>query len=631
MDYECMKNLFIGAFVDYNNGDKIHFVIHPLINQVALFIEFLETNIKNKDYHLSFNGINYDSQMTEFILENKELFLKLSGKDITDMLYNFSQKVIKSDFPEFPDWTLKIKQMDVFKVNHWDNKNKSVSLKWAQGALDWYNLQEMPIHHSQEVTSLEDIKSIIDYCYNDILSTKELFKISKPLYDIRNLLKNKYKVDWYNFSNSKMGSELLLKLYCEQTSKSKYEVRKQRTFRTSVNFKDIIFDYVKFKSKEFNSVLDSFREIVITEENKKFAHNIKYKGYDFFYGLGGIHQSVRGIFRSDDKRIIKDIDVASLYPSIACQNEMYPAHLGPEFFRVYKHDVVDVRLAEKSKKEGKDMAIIEGYKEASNSCYGKSNEMSSWMYDPQYTYTTTVNGQLMISMLAEELLSIPGTQLLQTNTDGLTLMIDRCNEDEFNQKCRDWEAVTKLTLEYAEYKEMFIFDVNNYLVLKPDGKTKCKGRFEWEELQNHKYTHIHKDKSALIVPKAVFNFFVNKIIPEVYIKENRNIFDYCLIDRVKAGWKLEQLCSFNGDVTYTPLQRTIRYYVSKKGCKILKKSSDKTIQLVAGKWLMTMFNLYEKKDWNDYGVNDDYYLDKIYQEIELLIPSVTNEQLTLTL
>jgi hypothetical protein len=31
---------------------------------------------------------------------------------------------------------------------------------------------------------------------------------------------------------------------------------------------------------------------------------------------------------------------------------------------------------------------------------------------------------------------------------------------------------------------------------------------------------------------------------------------------------------------------------------------------------MTLFNQYEEKSWEDYGVDEKYYLDKIYDEIE---------------
>jgi hypothetical protein len=77
------------------------------------------------------------------------------------------------------------------------------------------------------------------------------------------------------------------------------------------------------------------------------------------------------------------------------------------------------------------------------------------------------------------------------------------------------------------------------------------------------------------------------------------------------------------------LQKTLRYYISPKGCKIYKvnKSDGREIQLEAGKWMQEIFNLYEEKSWADYQIDESYYLDKIYKEINNIIPK--NNQLTL--
>ncbi len=53
--------------------------------------------------------------------------------------------------------------------------------------------------------------------------------------------------------------------------------------------------------------------------------------------------------KNKQEYVIIDADVASLYPSIAIVNGLYPQHLGPEFKDIYKKEIVDVRLAEKAK------------------------------------------------------------------------------------------------------------------------------------------------------------------------------------------------------------------------------------------------------------------------------------------
>jgi DNA polymerase elongation subunit (family B) len=92
---------------------------------------------------------------------------------------------------------------------------------------------------------------------------------------------------------------------------------------------------------------------IITNTKSDFKYTMDFNGYIFDYGAGGIHQCIEtGIYKAEGTIIIKDLDVASLYPSIACMNNMFPAHLGVEFFQVYKEDIVDVRLAEKAKPNG---------------------------------------------------------------------------------------------------------------------------------------------------------------------------------------------------------------------------------------------------------------------------------------
>ena len=76
--------------------------------------------------------------------------------------------------------------------------------------------------------------------------------------------------------------------------------------------------------------------------------------------------------------------------------------------------------------------------------YGKSGEESSFLYDPKYTMTTTINGQLLLSMLLEEILTNSESILLQGNTDGLTFHVLRTELDTVLNICKNWEEKTKM-------------------------------------------------------------------------------------------------------------------------------------------------------------------------------------------
>ena len=637
MDLETMNNLFIGVFQDYITKKTYIFKIHSVLyNDLKKLLKFLDRNIKLKEKHISFNGLSFDSQIIEFIIKNRSQLLKMDQDELVETLYEVAQETIeisnKREFAKYPEWKLSIPQLDVFKINHWDNRAKRTSLKWAQFSMDWENLQDMPIHHADKVSTEEEIEMITQYCINDVESTKKILHLSKPLINVRSNIKEKYGLNCHNFSNTKLGSKLLLQLYCEATENNPRDIKDLRTYRQGIKIEDILFDYIKFETAPFQNFLKKLKKKTIYNTKSDFKYKLRFQGSEFHYGAGGIHQCIEaGAFLADENIIIKDLDVASLYPSIACMNNMYPAHLGSDFFKVYKNDIVDIRLAEKKKpKDQRDVSIIEGFKEAANATYGNSNSEYSWLYDPQYTMQTTINGQLLLSMLVEQILiKVPDSVLLQTNTDGATFQFHKDHIEIYDQICKDWEELTNLVLEFADYKAMYIWDVNNYISVYDNGAAKCKGRFEWEDLMKHKYTHLHKNKSHLIVPKAIYNYFVNGIEPEEYLKSNKNIFDYCAGVKIKGDWTFMESKVINGEYINEPLQKTIRYYISNKGSKIIKthNKDGRKIQVEAGKWMQTIFNKYVEKPFEEYDINYKYYLDNIIKEIEILEPKI--EQLKL--
>lgn len=95
------------------------------------------------------------------------------------------------------------------------------------------------------------------------------------------------------------------------------------------------------------------------------------------------------------------------------------------------------------------------------SLYGKFNSDSSPFYDPLVAMSTTITGQLSLSMLMEMLsLEIPGIQWIQANTDGITARVPRSEEHIYYEVCEEWEKITKLVLEHAQYSKMIVRDVN---------------------------------------------------------------------------------------------------------------------------------------------------------------------------
>jgi hypothetical protein len=343
-------------------------------------------------------------------------------------------------------------------------------------------------------------------------------------------------------------------------------------------------------------------------------------------------------------------DVTSFYPNLAIRNGWSPAHLPQREFCDQYEWFFDERV-KIPKKDPKNYV----YKIILNITYGLSNDENSFLYDPEFTMRITINGQLSLTMLYEMLSTgIPGSIPIMQNTDGLEMMIPSGMKEKYFEICKQWEEITKLNLEHGEYSKLILADVNNYIAVNKEkevskedfeslqsefphyiyrkdsdkhyySSTKCKGRFEFSDLA------LHKNKSFLIIPKAVYNYFVFNALPEMYLSKNRNIFDYCAGAKAKGEWEFVEECFVKGNIEMRKLQSIVRYYISGDGCKIMKKNKidGRNFQLEAGAWRQTIYNIIDDKLWKDRGVNEDYYLQNIYKMIESVEKKKQTSQLTM--
>ena len=619
-DYETLSNCFVGVFEDIKSEHQEVFVCHKSQNDIVDLIHFLKKNKSLNEWHVSFNGLAFDSQITEHILRNEEQLLEQDGDTIAKFIYRKAQDTIQRsnnrEFLEFSPKDLQIKQVDVFKLNHWDNPAKRSSLKWIQYTMDWKNIMDMPIHHTTEVESSQ-IPEIIRYCINDVKSTKKIMHLSKEQINLRKALTEEYDIDLFSASEPRISKELFLHFLSKSTGIKKYDLKQMRTHRDQIVFKDIILPYIEFKTATFQNLLKKFQEVVLYTGQTKggFKYSVQYKGVKTDYGLGGIHGArASKVYNSNQDMIIMSSDVVSFYPNLAIRNNWAPAHLPKqEFSQLYEW------FFEERKKIPKKDPKNYVYKIILNSTYGLSNDENSFLYDPQFTMSITINGQLSLSMLYEMICEeIPGAVPLMQNTDGLETMIPREYEDKYMEICERWEKITSLQLEHDKYSKIVLGDVNNYIAVNEDGKSKCKGRFEYKDLA------LHKNKSFLVIPQAIHAYFVDGVKPEKFIKENLNIFDFCGGVKIKGDWSFIEHKVENGLYKEEPLQHTIRYYISKTGSKIIKKNNSdrREIQVEAGKWMQTTLIDYVEKPFEEYDINYDYYLEKIKKEINSLEPNL---------
>lgn len=627
-DIETLKSCFTYIAVDIDTKEEFKFVIHK--DRFELLSLYL--HLKQCKAQVGFNNLNFDYPIIHLFLNRFEYWVAnlFTAQEIIDEIYAKAQEIISNQntpgyFSSIREKDVIIPQLDLFKIWHYDNKARMTGLKALQISMNYPNVLDMPIDHTNANIQESDIPEILKYNLNDVLATLFFFEKSKGKVDLRNKIRDKYGIACRNYSDSKIGESLILKLYCDKTGKDSWEVRKLRTHRDIIYIKDVIFDYISYKSKEFNELLDFFRNVTVKDGVTKnlFKKSVIYKGFQYDYGVGGIHGCIKpGVYSSDSKYIIIDADVASLYPNIAIKNRLFIEHLGEEFIDLYDKEIVQERL--RAKKAG-EMGISDALKLSANSVYGKSNDKHSFLYDPKYTMATTINGQLLLTMLSERLVdALKDSTVLQINTDGVTLKIPRDQEELYYSICQQWEKDTMLTLEYVNYSKMIIRDVNNYIAVKENGECKYKGAFEVDKVVGSEPAY-HKDNSFRIVPLAISNYFTKGIAVETTIYNHDNIYDFCGRQKFNRD-SYAEIVFIEGMVKIVKKQQhNVRYYISKSGKTFVKQYLKGESEIINKGYQVEIFNDYIEKPMNDYKIDYSFYV----KEANKIIDIVEGKQLTL--
>lgn len=600
-DIENYPNVFLfGAIHALTETPYIFEISHRRDDRQAFYL-FTEYLREHRAEEVGYNNLGYDYPVQHSILNN---IMYITNADIYkkgDSIINAGDENRFAHMVWEKDWI--VPQLDLYKIHHFDNQAKRTSLKTLEFNMRMENIEDLPFTPGTYLTDSQ-IDTLRQYLIHDLKATLMFYKHSKKLIDFRRELSAKYGRNFMNHNDTKIGKDYFI-MELEKSGIQCFEPgsRKPRqTHRPSIALNSVIFPYVRFEQPEFNRVLNWLRQQVITETKGVFTDlNADINGFSFDFGTGGIHGSIESqTIRSTENYVIIDLDVASFYPNLAISNELFPAHLGKQFCTIYKN-VYDMRSS--YPKGTPENAML---KLALNGVYGDSNNVYSPFYDPAYTMAITINGQLLLCMLAEELLKIPGLSMIQANTDGLTVYVPRVFTGQVEQVRHAWEKLTRLQLEEAIYDVMFIRDVNNYIAVYEGGKkVKRKGA----------YCHSvdlgwHQNHSMQVVAKAAEAALVHNKDIRDFITSHEDIHDFMLVTKVPRNSKL-----LWGD---KQVQNITRYYVSTDGAPLTKVMPPlaKSLKLnpdaperrmsVCKGWLTTECN--DMKRFNRAKLNYDFYI-----------------------
>ncbi len=611
-DIETYPNCFTFSAIAVDSDLKWQYEISDFKNESVQLVGFLRS-LPTMGYRLvGFNNLGFDYPVIHKLLQMGIA----NAKELYDhaMAIIGCQDTYKWKYQVYPSDRI-VKQIDLFKIHHFDNRAKTTSLKMLEFNMRMDNISDLPFPVGTELNK-DQIKELMHYNMHDCVATKKFYFETLPMIEFREELSHKYKQDFLNHNDVKIGTTIFER-ELESRAITLYdyvpgEGRKARqTPRPVIDLNQAILPWIKFENAELQRVVDWLRQQKITETKGVFKDLVAtVNGFQFVFGLGGIHGSVESqVVESDDQDVILDLDVASYYPNLAIGQRFYPAHLGEKFCDIYQD------LFKRRRQYAKGTAENAMLKLALNGTYGQSNSRFSVFYDPLFTMSITLNGQLLLCILAEQLLKIDGLHLIQVNTDGLTVKVNRELKDQVDMIRQWWEKATNLELEEAVYKAMYIRDVNNYIAEYEDGKVKRKGAYE-HELQ------WHQNQSALVVPKVAELHLVHGKPIRSTVESWPNIMDFMLRTKVPRSSKL--MLYRDG---IDELQQNIsRYLVTKTGGQLIKmmpptqnmvnkgKTEWRRISIESG-WNVSICNNIEFFNPAAVDIDFNYYV----QEVEKLV------------
>lgn len=641
-DIEVFQNIFHCSVKNTETNDIYKFEISERKNQLRELVKFfkqVDKYITWGDYYTTninipanvifcgYNNLHYDNPIINYIIEYEDKLMQYNIPTICSSIFNLSKTITTSSEDNIDAWKHWKYQIwfDTFDILTMLYSNKlRVGLKEIQVTMQYPNVQEFVCDWTKPLP-LEDFDSMIDYNINDIESTSELLNRCKKDVDLRIAIEDEYGVRVLSKDGVNIGMKILTQKYLEKTGLTWQDIKDLRSPMSVIPLKDVILPFIKYDSPILQRVLDDMKNQIVSPGRKGYENKFVFNNLRYSVGVGGIHSvnSPEIIIPRDDEMLI-DIDVASLYPSMLIEYEFYPKHLGKEFLEVYKQ-IKDERI---EAKHNGDKVKNETLKLALNGLSGNLQNEYNFCYSPFAVMQIRINGQLLLLMLAEKLTQI-GCRIVQANTDGLFVLLKKDAYSKVNSICREWEQLTKLTLEEDRFKAMYQYAINDYFAITEDNKVKEKGMFITA-------VKLGKGLTPKIIPKAVISFFKDGIPVEDTIKNCTDIRDFLMSEKTGKQWHVEYMNEEQ--------QRTNRFYASTNGGYLWKwkdtghkegeiitytepyigerkyKASARQYQNMLTASGVTLLNKFDDKPIEERKINYRYYIMEAYKIIRDLKP-----------
>lgn len=644
-------------YITNNNDDQLL--------QLAGFVNSMNRGKRTQLY--GYNNLSYDKLMVACFL----MYVGIYGstKEIITTLYETSKKIIqlqdnrdaaRKDYllNSLREYNLPFQDVDLFQIFALNKAGMMIgengekiyygkSLKQTSINIKWYELLEYelpPINEKEANIYLKEprykgftieqlnklinkwdryildeyIPSMLHYNLNDVFIVCEITRLYIDEIKLRYTISNAYELNVLNSSRSDMADKLFVKFYSEFSNLKPFQWRGRKTERTKMAFKKVIFDNIKFKTPDLQAFLEEIKPLVLTRVSKtEFERKVTIGKTVYTVATGGLHSEDKPrALRSTDDYYYRHWDISSFYPSLMVAYRIAPEHLDEgvfvklvDYFRTTR---IKAKHSEEDLVDGIPKEVVaEALKIVINSIYGKFSYEYGDIYDRMCTLKTTINGQLFILMLCEEL-ELNDIPVISANTDGIVIKLKKDKEELFENIAKKWCEYTRLDADSEDFKCYICRDINNYIAQETSGKIDYKG-----DLNPNMYKeNLQKGYNAPIVAKAVVEYFINNkpVIETLY--ECNDILDFCKTQNI--GKKFNAL--YTDSKGEHEIQRNVRFYVSNRGGQLFKQDIDKHLNNLCAGQRITILNTLDDKSITLRDINYKYYYDeamKIISPIEL--------------
>ena len=307
----------------------------------------------------------------------------------------------------------------------------------------------VPFDIDRKLTKKE-IEQTFFYCNHDVEQTIEVWLARKAEYDAAMGL-----VKIFNLPFSYMGKTGAQRV-------AKILGGKGRKFDDEFEFPIVN----TLRLKKYRAVRDWYRNPENHDYKKK--QKVTIAGIEHTLAWGGLHGAIKKYY---GEGIYLMADVTAYYPSLQERYKFgYRNMANPENFEKIHGE--NLRM----KATGNKVARLP-YKIADNAISGQLKDQYSPLYDPRENNAICVNGQLLLVDLIEKL-EPHIEKFIQSNTDGILIKLKSIDDyDLIDDIVWEWEERTGMRMGFDIYTKVFQKDVNNYLLVAPDGKTKTKGAY----------------------------------------------------------------------------------------------------------------------------------------------------------